>query len=230
MITISDTTTSSAPDLLKHRLLAFPVLSPTMPSSAPLQLPWNNPSHPHLSPLSNPYDCWTHSQTTPNGVFVRSKVKNVKLTLDYLVLESIFGLKFINTAPFNLTRKCVKDLCLSQFAYPYKIAEGWQHTSSLTPTEAAALKVTLLDALSTPNVATVLAGLQETTATVCQQLDQVQLDMGLMNKKLDSLIRLTSLIHRGAQLAIPFQITEIAYATQSIEQIIRSTSSAPNFR
>ncbi|KAJ8437464.1 hypothetical protein Cgig2_012904 [Carnegiea gigantea] len=157
------------------------------------------------------------AQATPNGVFLKSIVKNVELTLDRSVLESIFWLKFINTTPSNLTCKHAKDL-------------GWQHASNLTPTEAAVLKVTLPDTLSTANVVTVLAGLQETTATIRQQLDQVQLDMGLMNKKLDSLIRLTSLIHCGAQLAIPFQMIDIAYATQSTKQIIRSTSFVPNFR
>ncbi|KAJ8420285.1 hypothetical protein Cgig2_010321 [Carnegiea gigantea] len=85
------------------------------------------------------------AKATPNGVFLKSIVENVQITLDRLVLESIFGLQFINAAPFNLTRKLAKDL-------------GWQHASNLTPTEAAALKVILPDTLCTPNVAMSLLG------------------------------------------------------------------------
>jgi len=40
-------------------------------------------------------------------------VKNVKITLNGSVLETIFGLKFINNAPSNLTRKLAKESCLS---------------------------------------------------------------------------------------------------------------------
>jgi len=63
------------------------------------------------------------AQASPNGVVLKSIVKNVKLTLDRSVLESIFGLKFINTALSNLNHKRVKDLCLFQFACPHKIVE-----------------------------------------------------------------------------------------------------------
>ena len=79
-------------------------------------------------------------------------------------------------------------------------------------------------------MAEVLTGLNEDNTAIRSQLDKIQLDMGLMNKKIDALIRLTSLIHRGAQLVVPFQNTDVAHVAQSADQIIRSTSSEPHFR
>ena len=61
------------------------------------------------------------TKTTANGVFFESVVKSVKITLSRSVLESIFGLKFVDTAPPNLSRKVAKDLCLQQFANPQKL-------------------------------------------------------------------------------------------------------------
>jgi len=55
-----------------------------------------------------------------NGVCFETLIKSIRITLSQLVLKSIFGLKFINTAPHTLTRKATKDLCLSQFACPQK--------------------------------------------------------------------------------------------------------------
>ena len=75
----------------------------------------------------------------------------------------------------------------------------------------------------------VLARLKKDHADLCNQLDHIQLEMGLMNKKVDVLIRLTNLIHRGAQLAIPFQTTDVVHATLSAEQTIQLTSSMPHF-
>ena len=61
-------------------------------------------------------------KSTPDSVSFESIVKNVKITLAPSVLETIFGLKFINNAPSNLTRKLAKESCLSQFACPQKLA------------------------------------------------------------------------------------------------------------
>ena len=54
-----------------------------------------------------------------------------------------------------------------------------------------------------PNVTKTLLELKEDNAYIREQLDQIQLDIGLMNKKINDLISLTSLLHRGVQLAIP---------------------------
>ena len=57
-------------------------------------------------------------KSSANGVFFESLVKSVKITRSCSTLKSIFGLKFIDIAPPNLTRKMAKDLCLAQFASP----------------------------------------------------------------------------------------------------------------
>jgi len=61
------------------------------------------------------------TKATANGVFFESVVKSVKITLSHLVLESIFGLKFVDIAPLNLSQKVAKDLCLQQFSSPQKL-------------------------------------------------------------------------------------------------------------
>ncbi|KAJ8433129.1 hypothetical protein Cgig2_004867 [Carnegiea gigantea] len=143
------------------------------------------------------------TKSTPKSVFFVSLVKSVTITLSRCVLESIFALKFVDTAPSNLTRKHTKDLCLTEFACPHKIAD-YKRQNKAPP-------------------------LKKDHADLCNQLDHIQLEMGLMNKKIDVLFRLTSLLHRGAQLAVPFQTTDVVHATPSTEQIIQSTSSAPHF-
>ncbi|KAJ8438050.1 hypothetical protein Cgig2_014179 [Carnegiea gigantea] len=120
---------------------------------------------------------------TPKGTFFMSIMKSIKITLSHSILESIFGLKFIKTTPSNLTRKRAKDLCLAQFAYPQKLV-GYKcqtkaisysvprtSASNLTPEEGTALKISFPNTLPAPNVATVLAGLQEDNAAIRHQLD-----------------------------------------------------------
>ncbi|KAJ8433970.1 hypothetical protein Cgig2_033768 [Carnegiea gigantea] len=148
-----------------------------------------------VKPPHHHHHCPTCSCLTP--------LQAVTITLSRSVLESIFSLKFIDTAPSNITYK-------------------WrQHASDLTLEEATALQVSLPDTPSVRNVAIVLDGLKKDNATLRTQLDQIQLDMGLMKKKIDALIHLTSLIHRGAQLTVPFQNTDVAHVAQSADQIIR---------
>jgi len=45
------------------------------------------------------------TKTSASGVFFESVVKAVKITLSRPVLESIFGLKFIDTAPITYLEK-----------------------------------------------------------------------------------------------------------------------------
>ena len=87
----------------------------------------------------------------------------------------------------------------------------WKHFHDLTPAEAASLNVSLSDQPSS-NVTKTLLELQEDHASIREQLDQIHFDMGLMNKKIDELIRLRSLLHRGLQLTIPMQPTDYAKA------------------
>ena len=113
----------------------------------------------------------------------------------------------------------------------YKTAtRGWQHLSDLTPEEASSLNLKHPDTASAPDITTTLAKLKEDYADLRTHLEHLQTEMGLMNRKVDELIRLTSLIHHGTKLAIPFQSTDMEQATRAADQIILSTSSAPHFR
>jgi len=77
----------------------------------------------------------------------------------------------------------------------YKIkTRGWPYISYLTPKEASALMVTLLDPTPSPNVADALVALKDHHTELRTQLDHIQMSMGLMNQKIDALIRLASLI------------------------------------
>ena len=60
-------------------------------------------------------------KSTSEGISVKSFVNGVKISLDRSVLTLIFGMKFIDNAPSNLTRKMAKDLCLTQFACLAKV-------------------------------------------------------------------------------------------------------------
>jgi len=73
-----------------------------------------------------------------------SIVKSIKITLSHSILESIFGLKFINTTPSNLTRKWAKDLYLAQFACPHKLA-GYKRQNKAPPYHVMVPEPQLLD-------------------------------------------------------------------------------------
>lgn len=109
-------------------------------------------------------------------------------------------------------------------------ARGWQQLSDLTPEEASSLKIKLPDTGSAPDIADTLTELKDDHAEIHTQLEHIQAEMGLMNRKINELIRLTSLIHHGVKLAISFQSTDMEKATQAADRIIYSISSAPHFR
>ncbi|KAJ8434114.1 hypothetical protein Cgig2_024232 [Carnegiea gigantea] len=108
-------------------------------------------------------------------------------------------------------------------------ARGWRHLSDLTPNEASSLKIKLPDNGSAPHIADTLTELNEDHAEIRTQLEHIQVEMGLMNCKINELIRLTNLIHHGAKLAIPFLSTDVKKATQVADRIIHSTSSTSHF-
>ena len=56
-----------------------------------------------------------------NGLYLVSLVKSVQITINWSVLETIFGLKFLNSAPPNFTRKTATELCLTHFTCPQKL-------------------------------------------------------------------------------------------------------------
>jgi len=55
-----------------------------------------------------------------HGLCFETLVKSVRITLNLVTLESIFGLRYVNTAPSTLTHKATKDLCLSKFCMSSK--------------------------------------------------------------------------------------------------------------
>ena len=75
-----------------------------------------------------------------------------------------------------------------------------------------------------PNIAKPLIELQVDNAYVREQIDQIQLNLGLMNQKINELIWLTSLLQRGVQVVIPMQPTNYAKASQTADQIMQTTS------
>ncbi|KAJ8431940.1 hypothetical protein Cgig2_017426 [Carnegiea gigantea] len=166
-------------------------------------------------------DANLETKSSATGVFCVSLVKSIKITATCSILESIFGLKFVDTSPPNLTSKEAKDLCLAQFACPHYIAAykcqykapSYHHVTDLTPEEASALKVPLSDHPSSPNLIEALAWLKEDQDELRNQLDHIQLEMGLMNREIDELIQLTMCIHHGLKLVVQFQPTNLEKAT-----------------
>jgi len=71
----------------------------------------------------------------------------------------------------------------------------WQHIHDPTQAEAASLNVSISDQPS-PNITKTLLELQEDNAHLQAQIDQLQLDLGLTNRKFDELVRLTCLLNR----------------------------------
>ncbi|KAJ8423256.1 hypothetical protein Cgig2_001992 [Carnegiea gigantea] len=87
-------------------------VAPSLPTQH--SSPVHEQSSPPTSPSPPPPPClpphrllhqFPETKTTTNGVFFESIVKSVKITFNRTVLESMFGLKFIDTALHNLSRK-----------------------------------------------------------------------------------------------------------------------------
>jgi len=106
---------------------------------------------------------------------------------------------------------------------------GWQHISALTPAEASSLKISLPPQPS-PNFTHSLTQLQEAHDALRDDLVATQFDLGLLHRKVDELIRLTCLIHRGIQISVPLQSTDTVFAEQHAARVLASTSSDPVFR
>jgi len=62
---------------------------------------------------------------------------------------------------------------------------GWQHLSDLTPDEASSLKIKLPNIGFAPHIADTLTELKEDHAELCTQLEQIQVEMELMNCKIN---------------------------------------------
>ncbi|KAJ8446962.1 hypothetical protein Cgig2_006590 [Carnegiea gigantea] len=147
-----------------------------------------------------------------NGVYLVSLVKSVPITINRSVLEIVFGLKFTATTPPSLSRKMAKDLCLTHYACPQKLAT-YKSTALQVPFPEQPTLRALRDSLE---------NLRDDYAELCTQVDLIHTDMGLLGKKLDELIRMTCAIHHGARLAITFTSSDLDRATHATDCIIQS--------
>ena len=61
------------------------------------------------------------------------------------------------------------------------------------------------------------------------KVDLMHSEMGLLSRQVDELICLTSLVHHGAKLAIPFKPSYLDRATTVADHLIQLTSPNPHF-
>ncbi|KAJ8433436.1 hypothetical protein Cgig2_008614 [Carnegiea gigantea] len=114
--------------------------------------------------------------------------------------------------------------------YFYKAAiRGWKHASELTSTEATELHAPLSDQPTLHALRESLESLREDYVELRTQRDLMHTDMGLLGKKMDELIRMTSMVHHGARLIITFTSSNLDRATQVADRIIQSTSFGLHF-
>ena len=112
----------------------------------------------------------------------------------------------------------------------YKTAtRGWKHVSVLTSAEATDLQAPISDQPTLHALRDNLESLREDYAGLRTQVDLLHTDMGLLGKKMDALIHMTSLVHHGALLAITLTLSDLDRATQAADCIIQSTSFDPRF-
>jgi len=112
----------------------------------------------------------------------------------------------------------------------YKTAtRGWKHASELTSIEANDLQAPLSNHPTLHSLRDNLESLREDYAALRTQVDLLHTDMGLLGKKMDTLIRMTSMVHHGARLPITFTSSDLDRATQAVDRIIQSTSFDPHF-
>jgi len=106
---------------------------------------------------------------------------------------------------------------------------GWKHASGLTSAKATDLQAPLSDQPTLHALRESLESLREDYAELRAQVDLIHTDMGLLGKKMNELISMTSIVHHGAQLAITFTSSDLDRATQTVDRIIQSTSFDPPF-
>ncbi|KAJ8425502.1 hypothetical protein Cgig2_015876 [Carnegiea gigantea] len=151
-----------------------------------------------------------------NGVYLVRLLKSVPITINCSVLGTVFGLKFIESTPPSLTRKMTKDL-------------GWKHIYELTPVEATELKIQSPEHPSLHTIAANIDSLREEHADLRTKVDLLHSNMGLLSRKVDELIRMTSLVHHGAKLSIPFKRSNLDRASTAGSHLIQSLSPNPHF-
>ncbi|KAJ8428241.1 hypothetical protein Cgig2_025055 [Carnegiea gigantea] len=168
----------------------------------------------HSSKLAIPFK--QSDLNRAKGVYLVSLVKTVPITINHSFLKTVFSLKFTDPAPPSLTRKMAKDL-------------GWIHISELTPAEATELKVQSPEHPPLHTIAANIDSLREEHADLGTKVDLLNSDMGLLGRKVDELIHLTTLVHHGAKLAIPFKQSDLDRASTAADHLIQSSSPHPHF-
>ena len=108
-------------------------------------------------------------------------------------------------------------------------ARGWKHASELTPEAATALTIHLPDHPSLTTFVDSLQSLREDHVELRARVDLIHSEMGFFSRKLDDLIRMTSLVHPSVKLAVNFKPSDSDHVTNVAYHIIQSTSYDPHF-
>ena len=93
--------------------------------------------------------------------------------------------------------------------------------------EATALKVPLLEHPSLTQFADNLESLRQDHAELRTRVDLIHSEMGLLSRKLDDLIRMTSLVNHGVKITVNFKPSDFDHVTTVADHIIQSSCSNP---
>lgn len=74
-----------------------------------------------------------------------------------------------------------------------------------------------------------LVNLREDHTELGNKVDLMHSEMGLLSRKLDELIRMTSLVHHSAKLALIFKPFDLDHPTIVADHIIQSTPTNRHF-
>ncbi|KAJ8422472.1 hypothetical protein Cgig2_017479 [Carnegiea gigantea] len=151
----------------------------------------------------------THPSSLPYGNLLTCTFNYFKVPLD--IEECV-------TRPVPvISANSLKTLCLCKTAN-----RGWKHFSELTPNEATTLKVSLPEHPSLTTLGDSLDSLREHHAELRTRVDLIHSEIGLLGCKLDDLIRMTSLVHHGAKLAL--KLGEDRPTVQRVRSVLEAGS------
>ncbi|KAJ8435019.1 hypothetical protein Cgig2_013669 [Carnegiea gigantea] len=120
-----------------------------------------------------------------------------------------------------ISANSLKILCFYKTA-----ARGWKHISELTHKELTALKIPLFESPSLATLAESLQSLKEDHTELRTRVVHIQSEMGIIGRKMDELIRLTSLVHHGVKFVVSFKPIDLDSASNVADHIIQMSNPA----